>query len=55
MMISKGEQVLWVSEQMGHANMDVTLKRYTSWVDDTEVAGGYETHHDWGGYLSKVG
>lgn len=32
MLISQGENVLWVSKQMGHANMQVTLKRYTELV-----------------------
>lgn len=53
MMISQGENVLWVSKQMGHADMQVTLRRYTNWLPDTTTQGGYETHHDWEGYLNK--
>jgi integrase len=34
MMISKGENILWVSKQMGHKDVQVTLKRYTQWVPD---------------------
>ena len=51
MLISQGENVLWVSKQMGHANMQVTLKRYTNWLPDTNAKGGYQTRRDWGTYL----
>ena len=51
MLISQGENVLWVSKQMGHANMQVTLKRYTDWLPDTKAKGGYQTRHDWDAYL----
>jgi len=55
MLISQGENILWVSKQMGHANMEVTLKRYTDWIPNTHVKGGYQTHHDWTNYLGKSG
>jgi integrase len=51
MLISQGENVLWVSKQMGHSNMQVTLRRYTNWLPDTNTKGGYQTRHDWGDYL----
>ena len=54
MLISQGENVLWVSKQMGHANMQVTLKRYTNWLPDTSAKGGYQTRRDWGAYLGKL-
>lgn len=52
-MISQGETQLWVSKQMGHADLQVTLRRYTDWVPDPNAKGGYKTKNDWNEYLSK--
>lgn len=51
MLISQGENVLWVSKQMGHANMQVTLKRYTDWLPDKNALRGYKARNDWDAYL----
>ena len=31
-MISKGEDVLWVSHMLGHASPKMTLKKYTRFI-----------------------
>ena len=52
MMISQGENIMWVSQQMGHASMEVTLKRYARWISDDSTRGGYRPRHDWSAHLS---
>jgi integrase len=32
LMISKGEDVLWVSHMLGHASPEMTLKKYTRFI-----------------------
>ena len=33
MMISEGEDILWVSRMLGHKNSDITLKSYAKAYD----------------------
>jgi len=53
MLISNGEEPMWVSQQMGHASLQVTLRRYTAWMPNKDAVGGYKTRHDWNVYLGK--
>lgn len=53
MMISKGELLMWLSQQMGHADAQVTLKRYARWMPDANAKGGYQTRHNWDAYLEE--
>lgn len=51
MLISSGEEPMWVSKQMGHASLKVTLERYTDWLPNKDAMGGYQAKNDWGAYL----
>ncbi len=53
MLISRGETISWVSRQMGHEDVQTTLKCYTAWLPDTTAKGGYSTRIDWGKYLKE--
>jgi len=53
MMISQGENIMWLSKQMGHADAEVTLRKYARWVPDTTTKGGYQTRHNWHAYLEE--
>ena len=37
MMISKGEDIVWVSQMLGHADVSITLRVYTKWVPQQNV------------------
>lgn len=54
MMMSQGENVMWLSKQMGHADAQVTLKRYARWIPDTTNNGGYKLQGNWNIALGKV-
>jgi len=51
MMISQGENIMWLSKQMGHADAEVTLKKYARWIADPTVKGRYQLQNDWGEYI----
>lgn len=53
MLISNGEEPMWVSKQMGHASLQVTLRRYTDWMPNKDAVGGYQARNDWNAYLGK--
>lgn len=40
LMLSAGENPMWVAHQMGHANMAVLLKRYARWIPDVNPHAG---------------
>lgn len=40
LMLTAGEDPFWVSQQMGHKNLSMTLKRYARWVPDLHHSGG---------------
>ena len=40
MMLSAGEPLAWVSKEMGHANVTVTLKNYARWIPDSNPTVG---------------
>ncbi|MEM9243698.1 MAG: tyrosine-type recombinase/integrase [Pseudomonadota bacterium] len=54
MMLSQGENIMWLSKQMGHADAQVTLRKYARWLPDSRVKGGYQLHHDWQNYLEAM-
>ena len=40
MMLSAGENPAWVSNQMGHSNMMITLRTYARWIPSNDQQGG---------------
>lgn len=40
LMLTAGEEPFWVSKQMGHKNLQMTLKSYARWINDVNQSGG---------------
>jgi len=40
MMLSAGENLAWVSSQMGHSNVLITARTYARWIQDDKQQGG---------------
>jgi integrase len=51
MMLSSGENIMWVAKQMGHANIETVIKVYGRWIPDSSVSGGYKPVNNWGRHL----
>ena len=47
MLLSAGENMLWVSKQMGHRDTEMIIKTYGKWIPRTDAKTGYQTTHDW--------
>lgn len=52
MMLSAGENSLWVAKQMGHKDTEMIIKNYGRWIPDTSTLAGYTTVNDWSSPLS---
>ena len=48
MMLSNGENMMWVSQQMGHVNVEMVIKNYGRWIPDSSTNAGYRPVNDWG-------
>ena len=48
MLLSKGENMLWVANQMGHADTEMVMKKYGKWLPQGQAKGGYQLVGDWG-------
>lgn len=51
MMLSQGENIMWVSKQLGHVDVEMVIKTYGRWIPDSSSQSGYRPVHDWGGHL----
>lgn len=51
MMLSQGENIMWVSKQLGHVNVEMVIKTYGRWIPDSSLQSGYRTVHDWSRHL----
>lgn len=40
MMLSSGENLSWVSKQIGHSNVIITAKNYATWIPDSQPDAG---------------
>ena len=38
-LLSKGENVFWLSTQMGHENTEMSIKHYGKWIPQKDNAG----------------
>lgn len=48
MMLSDGENIMWVSNQMGHADIEMVMRTYGRWIPDNSLSTGYQLVNDWG-------
>lgn len=54
MMLSNGENELWVSNQLGHKTVDVVRKHYGRWIKDAAAKTGYKPVNDWGKVFNGI-
>lgn len=47
MMLSAGENPLWVVTQMGHRDTEMIIKHYGRWIPDKSTVAGYQPINDW--------
>jgi len=47
MMLSSGENAMWVAKQMGHANVQVLFNRYGRWIQDVDPDAGDRISEVW--------
>jgi integrase len=47
MLLSAGENMLWVAKQMGHTDTEMVMKVYGKWIPNTNLDSGYQTVKDW--------
>lgn len=48
MMLSAGENMLWLARQMGHRDTEMIIRTYAKWIPDTSSKAGYKPVNDWG-------
>ncbi|WP_454781678.1 site-specific integrase [Legionella sp. WA2022007384] len=53
MMLSKGENIMWVSKQLGHVDIEMVIKTYGRWIPNSSSQAGYCPVHDWGTHLNS--
>ncbi|HAT7074249.1 TPA: tyrosine-type recombinase/integrase [Legionella pneumophila] len=51
MMLSQGENIMWVSKQLGHVDVEMVIKTYGRWIPDSSTQSGYRPIHDWSRHL----
>lgn len=54
MMLSQGENIMWVSKQMGHVDIEMVMKTYGRWIPDHSAQSGYKPVHDWDSHLDDL-
>lgn len=47
MMLSAGENLLWVANQMGHRDTEMIIKNYGRWIPDKSTVAGYKPVNEW--------
>jgi integrase len=47
MMLSAGENALWVAKQMGHRDTEMIIKHYGRWIPDKSTVNGYKPVNNW--------
>ena len=51
MMLSAGENLHWVANQMGHKTIEMVMRHYGRWIPDKREQSGYQPARDWGAFL----
>jgi len=47
MMLSAGENMLWLAKQMGHRDTEMIIKTYGKWLPDLSSKVGYKLANNW--------
>lgn len=53
MMLSAGENMLWLAKQMGHRDTEMVIKTYGKWIPDPSTKVGYKTVNNWAAILPQ--
>ncbi|KTD72566.1 tyrosine-type recombinase/integrase [Legionella tucsonensis] len=53
MMLSCGENIMWVASQMGHVDTEMVMKTYGKWIPNDESKKGYRPVNNWETYISS--
>ena len=53
MLLSGGENIMWVATQMGHTDIQMIMKTYGKWIPDTRVKRGYLPVNNWGQFIQN--
>ncbi|HAT2047967.1 TPA: site-specific integrase, partial [Legionella pneumophila] len=51
MMLSGGENIMWVASQMGHVDTEMVMKTYGKWIPNDASKKGYRTINNWETYI----
>ncbi len=51
MLLSNGENIMWVAKQLGHVNVEMVIRTYGKWIPDNSISTGYKLVNDWGKHL----
>jgi integrase len=51
MMLSGGENIMWVASQMGHVDTEMVMRTYGKWIPDDSSKKGYQPLNNWGTYI----
>lgn len=54
MMLSGGENIMWVASQMGHVDTEMVMKTYGKWIPDDSAKMGYRTANNWSEYIEPL-
>jgi integrase len=54
LLLSAGENMLWLAKQMGHTDTEMLIKTYGKWIPTTNAVGGYHCVSDWSNVMSSV-
>ncbi len=54
MMLSGGENIMWVASQMGHVDTEMVMRTYGKWIPDDSSKMGYRTINNWGDYIDQI-
>lgn len=53
MLLSRGENPLWVAEQMGHRDTEMIQRHYGKWIPDRRVQAGYTLKNAWDDFAQQ--
>ena len=51
MMLSGGENIMWVASQMGHVDTEMVMRTYGKWIPDDSSKKGYRPINNWETYI----
>lgn len=54
MMLSAGENIMWVASQMGHVDTEMVMKTYGKWIPDNSLRLGYKPLNNWGAFFGEI-